>query len=109
MPSSYLPTYEDRKREHDFYRNLGNQCRIAEEQRQAALRQARIEAQERQRRYLMLQKYNKLLDEEERMLEKDKKLLHALKEYNYNKDRELVLFSDRMAWGDCLPLPPDQE
>jgi hypothetical protein len=39
----------------------------------------------------------------ERMLEKDKKILHTLKEYNYNKDRELVLFSDRIAWRDCLP------
>ena len=36
MPSYYSPTYyEDRKREHDFYINLGNQCRIAEEHRQA--------------------------------------------------------------------------
>jgi hypothetical protein len=46
MPSSYSPTYyEDRKREHDFYINLGNQCRIAEEQRQA-LRKAQTELQE---------------------------------------------------------------
>jgi hypothetical protein len=49
MLSSYLPTYyEDRKREHDFYINLGSQCRIAEEQRQA-LRKAQTELQEQQK------------------------------------------------------------
>jgi hypothetical protein len=42
------------------------------------------------------------------MLDKDKKILHALMEYDYNKDRELVLFSDRISGRDCLPLPPDQ-
>jgi hypothetical protein len=44
MPSAYSPTYyEDRKKEHDFYINLGNQCRIAEEQRRA-LRKVQLEA-----------------------------------------------------------------
>jgi hypothetical protein len=52
----------------------------------------------------MLQGYNRKLDEAKRALEKNRKLLHALKEYNYNKDRELVLFTDRIAWRDCLPL-----
>jgi hypothetical protein len=34
MPYVYSPTYlEDQKREHDFYINLGNQCRIAEAHR----------------------------------------------------------------------------
>ena len=32
MPSYYSPTYyEDQKKEYDFYINLGNQCRKAEE------------------------------------------------------------------------------
>lgn len=62
MPSSYLPTYEDRKKEHDFYINLGNECRIAEEHRQA-LKKARMELQEQQRRYQILQGYIRKLDE----------------------------------------------
>ena len=38
-----MPTYyEDRKSEHDFYINLGSQCRKAEEQRQA-FRRAQLE------------------------------------------------------------------
>jgi hypothetical protein len=97
MPSYYSPTYyEDRKREHDFYINLRNQCKIAEEQRQA-WRKVQLEEQ-------MLQEYKRKLDEAKRVLEKNRKLSHALKEYNYNKDRELVLFTDRIAWRDCLPL-----
>jgi hypothetical protein len=109
MPSFYSPTYyEDRKREHDFYINLGNQCRIAEEQRQA-LRKAQMELQEQQRRYLMLQEYNRKLDEAKRTLKKKKKLSHALKEYNYTKNRELVFLPDRIAWRDCLPFLLDQE
>jgi hypothetical protein len=49
MPSFYsLTYYEDRKKEHDFYINLGNQCRIAEEHRQA-LKKARRELQEQER------------------------------------------------------------
>ena len=91
------------KREHDFYINLGNQCRIAEEQRQA-LRKAQLELQEQERHYLILQGYNKEVDEAKRVLEKNKKLSHALMEYNYNKDRELVLLPDRIAWRDCLPF-----
>jgi ADP-heptose:LPS heptosyltransferase len=107
MPSFYSPTYyEDRKREHDFYINLGNQCRIAEEQRQV-LKKARMELQEQERRYLTLQEYNRKLDEAKRTLEKNRKLLHALKEYNYNKNRELVLLSDRVAWRDRLPFLSD--
>jgi hypothetical protein len=107
MPSFYSPTYyEDRKREHDFYINLGNQCRIAEEQRRA-LRKAQMELQEQERRYLMLQGYNRKLDEAKRVLQKNKKLSHALIEYKYNKDRELVLLPDRIAWHDCLPFLSD--
>ena len=49
MPSfNSLTYYEDRKKEHDFYINLGNQCRIAEEHRQA-LKKARRELQEQER------------------------------------------------------------
>jgi hypothetical protein len=107
MPYAYSPTYyEGRKKEYDFYINLGNQCKIAEEQRQA-LRKAQLEAQEQQRHYLILQGYNRKLDEAKRTLEKNKKLSHALMEYNYNKDRKLVLFSDRIAWRDCLPFLSD--
>ena len=86
--TAYSPTYyEDRRKEHDFYINLGNQCRIAEEQRQAALIKARREAQERQE----LQRQIQILNEAKRTLEKSRKLSHALTEYNYTKDRELVL------------------
>lgn len=102
MPSAYSPTYyEDRKKEHDFYINLGNQCRIAEEHRQA-LRKVQLEAQ-------MLQEYNEKLNEAKRTLEKNRKLSHALMEYNYNKNRELVLLPDRIAWRDCLPFLSDQD
>jgi hypothetical protein len=66
------------------------------EKRQAS-RRVELEAQ-------ILQVYNRKLDEAKKVLEKNKKLSHALMEYNYNKDRELVLFSDRIAWRDCLPL-----
>ena len=97
MPYAYSTTYyENQKKEHDFYINLGNQCRIAEERRQA-LRKVELEAQ-------MLEQYNKKLDEAKKVLEKSKKLSHALMEYNYNKDRELVLLPDRIAWCDCLPF-----
>jgi hypothetical protein len=107
MPSFYSPTYyEDQKKEHDFYMNLGNQCRIAEEQRQA-LKKARIALQEQERRYQMLQGYNKKLDEAKKVLEDNRKLSHALWEYNYTKDKELVLFTDRIAWRDCLS--PEEE
>jgi hypothetical protein len=93
MPSAYSPTYyEDRKKEHDFYINLGNQCRIAEEKRQA-LRKVELEAQ-------MLQEYKRKLDEAKKVLEKNRKLSHALWEYNYTKDKELVLLPDRIAWRD---------
>ena len=45
MPSYYSPTYyEDQKKENDFYINLGNQCRISEEKRQA-LRKVELEEQ----------------------------------------------------------------
>ncbi|MGC2561869.1 MAG: hypothetical protein WA326_02560 [Nitrososphaeraceae archaeon] len=44
------------------------------------------------------------MDEAKRVLEKNKKLSHALMEYNYNNDRELVLLPDRIAWRDCLPF-----
>jgi hypothetical protein len=105
MPYAYSPTYyEDQKKEHDFYINLGNQCRISEEQRQA-LRKARIELQEQERRYQILHGYSKKLDEAKRTLEKNRKLLNALKEHN----RELVLLPDRIAWRDCLPFLSDNE
>ena len=107
MPSFYSPTYyEDQKKEHDFYMNLGNKCRIAEEQRQV-LKKARMELQEEERRYLVLQEYNRKLDEAKKVLEENRKLSHALMEYNYTKDKELVLFTDRIAWRDCLS--PEEE
>ena len=37
----------------------------------------------------------------------NRKLSHALFEYNYNKDRELVLFNDRISWRDSLS--PEEE
>ena len=84
MPSYYSPTYyEDQKKEHDFYINLGNQCRIAEEKRQA-WRIVQLEEQ-------ILLEYKRKLDESNRVLEKNGKLSHALMEYNYTKDKELVL------------------
>jgi hypothetical protein len=93
MPHAYSPTYyEDQKKEHDFYINLGNQCRIAKEKREAF---RKVELEEK-----ILQGYNRKLDEAKRVLEKNRQLLHALKEYNYNKDRELVLLSDRIAWRE---------
>jgi hypothetical protein len=102
MPSFYSPTYyEDRKSEHDFYINLENQCRIAEEKRQA-FKKVQIEEK-------ILQGYSRKLDEAKRVLEKNKKLSHALWEYNYNKDRELILLSDRIAWRDCLPFLSDNQ
>ena len=85
MPYAYSPTYyEDQKKEHDFYINLGNQCRIAEEKRQA-FRKVQLEAQ-------MLQGYKNKLDEAKRVLEKNRKLSHALWDYNYNKDRNWSYF-----------------
>jgi hypothetical protein len=100
MPSFYSPTYyEDQKAEHDFYINLGNQCRIAEEKRQA-LRKVELEERELQRQY-------QILNETKKVLETNKKLSHALMEYNYTKDKELVLFTDRIAWRDCLS--PEEE
>jgi hypothetical protein len=88
MPSFYSPTYyEDQKKEHDFYINLGNQCRIAEEQRQA-LKKARMKLQEEEQRYLVLQEYNRKLDEAKKVLEENRKLSHALWEYNYTKDKD---------------------
>jgi hypothetical protein len=87
MPSYYCPTYyEDRKAEHDFYINLGNQCRIAEEKRQA-LRKAKMELQEEEQRYQILQEYNRKVDEAKKVLEENRKLSHALWEYNYTKIR----------------------
>jgi hypothetical protein len=62
-----------------------------------------MELQEQESRYLKLQEYNRKLDEAKRLLETNRKLKHALMEYNYNKDRELVLLSDIIAWRDCLP------
>jgi hypothetical protein len=95
MPYVYSPTYyQDRKAEHDFYINLGNQCRIAEEKRQA-FRKVELEEKELQRQYLKL-------NEAKSILEKNNKLSNALWEYNYTKDKELVLFTDRIAWRDCL-------
>jgi hypothetical protein len=91
MPLYDSPTYyEDQKREHEFYMNLGNQCRISEEKRQA-WRKVQLEEQ-------ILLQHKRKLDEAKRVLEKNRKLTHALKEYNYNKDRKLVLFTDRIAW-----------
>jgi hypothetical protein len=95
MPYAYSPTYyEDQKKEHDFYINLGNQCRISEEKRQA-WRKVQLEEQ-------ILLQHKRKLDEAKRVLEENKKLNHALMEYNYTKDKELVLFTDRIAWRDCL-------
>jgi hypothetical protein len=97
MPSFYSPTYyEDQKKEHDFYINLGNQCRISEEKRQA-WRKVQLEEQ-------ILQGYKRKLDEAKKVLEENKKLKHALWEYNYTKDKELVLFTNRIAWRDSSPL-----
>jgi hypothetical protein len=101
MPYAYSPTYyEDQKKEHDFYIDLGNQCRIAEEKRQA-WRIVQLEEQ-------ILLEYKRKLDEAKRVLENNRKLSHALWEYNYNKDRELVLLPDRIAWRDCLS-PEDNQ
>lgn len=100
MPSYYSPTYyEEQKAQHDFYINLGNQCRIAEEKRQA-FRRVQLEEQ-------ILLQYKRKLDEAKRVLETNRKLKHALFEYNYNKDRELVLFNDRISWRDSLS--PEEE
>jgi hypothetical protein len=88
MPYFYSPTYfEDQKKEHDFYINLGNECRIAEEHRQA-LKKARMKLQEEERRYLVLQEYNRKLDEAKKVLEENRKLSHTLWEYNYTKDKD---------------------
>jgi hypothetical protein len=100
MPSFYSPTYyEDQKKEHDFYIDLGNQCRISEEKRQA-LKKVELEERELLRQY-------QIVNETKKVLETNRKLSHALWEYNYNKDRELVLFSDRIAWRDSLS--PEEE
>jgi hypothetical protein len=85
---------------HDFYINLGNHCRITEEKRQA-WKIAQLEEQ-------ILLGYKRKLDESKRVLETNRKLSHALWEYNYNKDRELVLLPDRIAWRDCLS-PEDNQ
>jgi methionyl-tRNA synthetase len=107
MPYAYSPTYyDDQKKQHDFYINLGNQCRLAEEHRQA-IRKAQMELQEQERYYLKLQEYNKKLNEAKSTLETNRKLKHALFEYNYTKDKELVILPDRIAWKDCLPFLPD--
>jgi hypothetical protein len=90
LPYAYSPTYyEDQKKEHDFYINLGNQCRISEEKRQA-WKKVQLEEQ-------ILLQHKRKLDESKRVLEENKKLKHALWEYNYTKDKELVLFTDRIS------------
>jgi hypothetical protein len=72
MPSFYSPTYyEDRKKKHDFYIDLGNQCRIADEQR-AALKKARMKLQEQERISLVLQENLRKLDEAKKELEKNR-------------------------------------
>jgi hypothetical protein len=107
MPYAYPSTlyYEDQKKLHDYYLELGNSCRIAEEKRQA-LRKAQLEAQRVELEAQMLQEYvNKakmVIDESKRVLETERKLKHALWEFNYTKDKELVLLPDRIAWRDCL-------
>ena len=106
MPYAYSPTYyEDQKREHDFYINLGNRCRIAEEKRQA-WKKAQLEEQRLQLEERMLQEYivkaKKVIDKSKKVEETNRKLSHALWELNYTKDKELVLFSDRIAWRDSL-------
>jgi hypothetical protein len=102
MPYVYSPTYyEDQKKEHDFYINLGNQCRIAEEKRQAL---SQVELEER-----ILQEYKRKVDEAKEVLEQNRKLSHALWEYNYTKDKELVLLPDRIAWRDCLSFLSDNQ
>jgi hypothetical protein len=97
MPYAYPSTlyYEDQKREHDFYINLGSQRQIAEEKKQAlkqvelekqllqgykALRQLELEEQE-------LQRQLQILDEGKKVLEKERKLKHVIWEYNYTKER----------------------
>jgi hypothetical protein len=102
MPYAYCPTYyEDQKKEHDFYINLGNECRISEEKRQA-WRKVQLEEQ-------LLLEYKRKLDEAKRALEEERKLKHVLWEYNYTKDKELVLLPDRIAWRDCLPFLTDNQ
>jgi hypothetical protein len=109
MPSYYSPTYYvDRKAEHDFYLNLGNECKKAEERRQA-LKKAHMELQEQERQYQILQGYIRKLDEAKKVIEKNRQLSHALWEYNYTKDKELVLLSDRIVWKDCLPFLSDNQ
>jgi predicted ribosome quality control (RQC) complex YloA/Tae2 family protein len=108
--------YEDQKKLHDFYLDLGNQCRISEEKRQA-LRKAQLEAKRVELEAQNLQEYiNKakmVIDESKRVEEENRKLSHALMEYNYTKDKELVSFTDpdaggiRMAWRDSLS--PEEE
>ena len=63
MPYAYPSTlyYEDQKREHDFYINLGNQCRIAEEKRQV-WKIVQLEEQ-------ILQGYKRKLEESKKVLE----------------------------------------
>ena len=112
MPYAYPSTeyYEDQKKLHDFYLDLGNQCRISEEKRQA-LRKAQLEEQRLQLEERILQEYidkaKKVIDESKREVERHRKLSHALMEYNYTKDKELVLFSDRIVWRDSLS--PEEE
>jgi hypothetical protein len=75
MPYAYPSTqyYEDQKKEHDFYINLGNQCRIAEEKRQA-IRKAKLEEQRLDLEAQVLQEYlakaRKVIDESKRVEEK---------------------------------------
>jgi hypothetical protein len=73
MPYAYSPTYyEDQKKEHDFYINLGNQCRIAEEKRQA-WKIVQLEEQ-------ILLEYKRKLEESKKVPETNRKLSLALME-----------------------------
>ena len=86
------------KKEHDFYINLGNQCRIAEEKRQAW----KIVQLEEHILQEYIAKAKRVIDESKKVKETNRKLSHAWMEYNYTKDKELVILSDRIAWRDCL-------
>src|SRR4030095_3420784 len=123
MPLAYPSTqyFEDQTKLHDFYINLGNECKKAERQKQA-WKQAQLEKQrlqlETQRLELeeqMLLEYmdraRRVIEESKKVGETNRKLSHAWWELDYTKDKQLVVFPDRdgtrIAWRDSLS--PDQE
>jgi hypothetical protein len=107
MPSYYSPTYyEDQKKEHDFYINLGNQCRIAENKKQA-LRNAQLEEQRIELEEQELLRQQQLLDKAKKVLETSRNLSHVILERNYTKDKQLVILPGKIAWRDSLS--PEEE